>query len=227
MRKALAAFVQSLNRVSSVAAQVDAEIAIAMSPGVRERHETQLAGSVIILSGYFESFLHDVVKAFIDGICARSLPFAGLPAKLRDTHYNEGALLLQKFVLGRARWVAGPREDLVKRMHSVQGAAPYTLFWEAFASTDSNPGPSTVKNILERCDVKHPWKQIQLHSKRKLAFTLIETELKSFMFMRNECAHTGKSTHAPTTTQVRDFIVMLDDLGEGVTGALETRLAGL
>ncbi len=102
MRKALAAFVQSLGRVANVAAHVDAEAGISLNPGVRDRHETLLSGSVIILSGYFESFLKDVVKAFIDDICARSVPFTNLPPRLRDTHYNNGALMLQRFVSGKA-----------------------------------------------------------------------------------------------------------------------------
>jgi hypothetical protein len=112
-------------------------------------------------------------------------------------------------------------------MYSVQATVPYDLFWEAFAATNSNPGATTVENILQRCDVKKAWLSVSQKSIRKHSAHTLKTALDAFIKLRNECAHTGKALHVPTMGELRGYVELLTDIGEGVTGVLEARLATL
>lgn len=227
MRSAYAALQTSLLRVTNLAAHVDTELLLPTTPAIRERHETLLCGAVVVSTGNFEFFLHDLVKAFVTQVCALSKPFASLPDRFQKTHYVDGAALLHRFTSNKAPWITDTREALIARMHSVQTTMPYALFWEAFASTNSNPGSRSVENILLRCDVKKPWQAISLKSINKHSANTLRTALDSFIRLRNECAHTGKALHVPTTGELRGYVDLIMDISEGITGALEDRLATL
>lgn len=227
MRNAYTALNTSLLRVRNLAAYVDAELLQPNSSAMRERHDSMLCGAIVVSTGNFEFFLHDLVRAFITQVCALGRPFASLPERLQRTHYVDGASLLQRFMSNKAPWVIDTKEALISRMHSVQGTAPYSLFWEAYATTNSNPGSKSIENILVRCDVKKPWDAISQKSILKHSPNALKTSLDLFIKLRNECAHTGKAVHVPTTSQLRDYVDLLNDIGEGLTGVLEERLATL
>jgi hypothetical protein len=228
VRSALSAFKASLSRVNGIASHVDSEVVLAAGNAVvRERHETLLCGAVVISTGYFESFIHDLVRAFIKGVCALGRPFATLPARLQKTHYVNGAALLHRFVTNKAPWITDTQVQLIERLDSVRAALPYELFWEAFAATNSNPGPRTVEDILQRCAITNPWGQVSVNSPSKRSKTILETGLASLIGLRNECAHTGKAARIPTTTELRGHVDLLTEIGEGMTVTLETRLSTL
>jgi hypothetical protein len=184
VRAAYAALQASLLRITNLAAHIDSEVLLPSTAAIRERHETLLCGAVVVSAGNFEFFLHDLVRAFVANVCALSKPFATLPARFQRTHYVDGAALLHRFTSNKAPWVAGPREALIARMHSVQSGMPYDLFWEAFAATNSNPGSGAVKDILVRCDVKKPWQAVSSKSIRKHSPNTLTTALDAFIKLR-------------------------------------------
>src|SRR5580658_497657 len=97
MQKALTNLISSVSRVRDIAVDIDANAQEALKdPGIQARHETTLCAATVILSGFLESFLKDVAEEVISDICNRALPFDTLPAKVRITHYWEGAVLLRE-----------------------------------------------------------------------------------------------------------------------------------
>jgi hypothetical protein len=75
----------------------------------------------------------------ITDICSRVVPFDQLPAKIRITHYWDGALHIRE--MARQERTADPlmlakATDAARRLASVGAAQlPYEILWEAFADT--------------------------------------------------------------------------------------------
>lgn len=224
MQVALRDFDLSAGRIEKVADHIDSEVAQAHLPLVRERHETLGCGSIVILSGFFETFLRDVVQAYIRDVNAISAPFSSLPKRMRTTHYSEGAALLHRVARGRARWVRDTQEGILGRLQTVQLAPPYELVWEAFADTGSNPDAETVKAVLARCDISEAWKAIAARSRRKRTALTLKTALDNFIALRHECAHTGRASIVPTTSTLRDNVESLRDIASGIAGVLVDRV---
>lgn len=228
MNTAFANFQVSVNRVRDVANQIDVEVGLpTMGPAVRSRHETLGCGSVVILSGFFETYLKDVVRAFVRDVCALARPFTTLPKELKRTHMLSGAQVLLNVARGRGRWITSTADQILTRLSSVlqPHPSPYDLLWEAFADTRANPGSTTIENILKGCAIKKPWEKLATHAARGRSAVALQFEIDSFIGMRNECAHTGRPTVTPTTTMLRDYADSVVDVGTGVLGALQDRLA--
>src|SRR5260370_39606825 len=97
MQNALPNFKASLERVRAIADDIDVHVQDALKdPAIQARHETTLCAATVILSGFLESFLRELAEEVISDICNRALPFDTLPAKVRITHYWEGALQLRE-----------------------------------------------------------------------------------------------------------------------------------
>jgi hypothetical protein len=75
--------------------------------------------------------------------------------------------------------------------------------------------------------VKKPWQAVSRKSIRRHSPNTLTTALDALIKLRNECAHTGKAVRVPTTGELRGYVDLLTDIGEGVTGVLEDRLAAL
>lgn len=230
MRVALTAFNGSLNRVRDISQDIDANISAALaSPAIRERHETVQCASTVILSGYFESFLKALAEAFIRDLCKKGLPFTTLPEDVRHAHFIEGGKVLTKSATAkrsnRVSWILADGTDIARRLHSVNSLTPYELVWEAFADTESNPGPDVVGKYLSRFGIKKAWPS--LAAKIGIKENLLITQLKSFIAVRNECAHTGAAIHVPSPSQLRDYCDLLTKLGTGIVELLEDHLKNL
>lgn len=92
MQNALPNLKASLDKVRAIADDIDAHAQDALKDAaVQARHETTLCAATVILSGFLESFLREVAEEMIAEICGRSVPFDQLPAKVRVTHYWDGA----------------------------------------------------------------------------------------------------------------------------------------
>lgn len=94
-------------------------------------------------------------------------------------------------------------QDLCRRLASLGLPTGYTLAWESFANTQSNPGPDTLKKLLAGLEIKGGWTAIADLSSRHGS---LEIFLKSFMKMRNVCAHTGAHTTPPSGSDLLDYV---------------------
>jgi HEPN superfamily RiboL-PSP-like protein len=233
MRASLADFVGSLDRVRDIATEIDNNVSRALSDArVLQRHQTVQCASTIIVSGYFESFLSDVAEAFIRDLCSKGIPFGSLPLSIRATHFGEGAELLAKMArretatLKRdpSKQTFADSEGMARRVASVASGAAYELVWEAFAGTRANPGPTSIREFLNRFGIESGWKR--LSQEVRLSEATLETVLSGFISVRNECAHSGTATKIPTPSDVRDYCDLLQRVALGITVILESHLAG-
>jgi hypothetical protein len=234
MRQALADFGSSLNRIRALANSIVAGTGAALAdPAVLDLHETQQCGAIVLLTGYFEAFLKDLVRRFIEDVAASGVAFAGLPDAIRDCHFEGGGRVLTKASESARKGRPTPfgnatREDIVARLHSASSATgSYQIVWEAFADTEANPGPGVVKGIAKNLGLKNFWPTVASKSgdPARWSDTALTSKLNDLIAKRNECAHTGKVSPIPTAADVLDFADMLETLGNGFVSALEDELA--
>jgi hypothetical protein len=234
MRHALADFDLSLQRVRALADHISANTGAALAePALREIHETQQCGALVLLTGYFEAFIKNLVQRFVEGLSRSGLEFGELPEAIRHQHFEGGGIVLTKASQAARKGRSTPfgnatREDIVARLHSPSAAGPYQILWEAFADTQANPAPHVVKEIAENLDVRNFWPvvaQKASNSSRAWSVSSLTEMLNDLIAKRNECAHTGKVFPVPTAGEIIDFSEMLAAIGTGFVAALEDRLA--
>jgi hypothetical protein len=222
---ALANLKASLDRVRDIALDIDASAQAAMAnPLVQARHATTLCAACVILSGFLESFLREIAEEIITEICSRAIPFDTLPENVRVTHYWDGSICLREgarqdkkenpIVLGRSR-------DVARRLASVANPT-YEIIWEAFAETQANPGPNEIGAFLKRFDIANPLPT--LAAAMNTTQNNLVLRLRSFLEIRNECAHTGTATNVPTTTDVQGYCDLIEQLGTGVDAVFQNLL---
>lgn len=228
MQNALPNLKTSLDKVRAIADDIDARALDALKdPTNQARHETTLCAATVILSGFLESFLREVAEEMIAEMCDRAVPFEQLPPKVRVTHYWEGSLHIRE--MARQERSADPlvlakAEDAARRLASVgSGQMPYEILWEAFAQTQANPGPGELSDYLKRFHIEKPLPT--LAAAMNVSENNLTINLRSFIEIRNECAHTGSAKNIPTTSAVRDYCQLLEDLATGIIAVFENVLA--
>lgn len=163
MRSALADFQSEISRIDKVADWLITPEALEskMMPATVAIR----CGAVVLLSGYFETFLKACMCRFITHVNGLGKPLSTLPGRMKITHFENGARVLSKEIR-KARKINDTSlcEDLAARLASVGAVTGYTLVWEAFADTEANPGPSVVGG----CSVRLAWKIRGKRSKQYL-----------------------------------------------------------
>lgn len=230
MQNALPNFKASLDKVRAIADDIDAHVQDALKgAAIQARHETTLCAATVILSGFLESFLREVAEEMIADICGRAVPFDQLPPKIRIAHYWDGALHIHE--MARQEKSEDPllldkAEDAARRLASVSGGQmPYEIVWEAFADTQANPGPKEIASFLKRFHILEPLPTLAAAININLSSNTLALSLTSFMKIRNECAHTGSATNVPTTSDVRGYCKLLEDIGSGIVTVFQNALA--
>lgn len=203
---------------------MDARVLTA-TPDERLRDETLRCACTVILSGFFETFLKECAAAFIAEISLRNVPFSDLPPYTQLRHFEGGGELLGLKARNhsRASWVSGDHFDLVQRLSSpALRSSNYTLVWEAFATTQGNPGPDVVEEILKSLGVDN--RNPRLNTALGGTYSGLRFALGAFILVRNECAHTGTAVNVPTTGAVRSYCTTIEAISHAVVCVLEGRL---
>ena len=218
MHDAIRDLKSSLIRIRDITFDIDAQAAAALADrALAGRLETIRCALVVILTGYFESFLRDSVQAFISNVNSRSIPYATLPDKLRAINLAEGGRALTQRVKeehgGRVTWITASSADIAGRLGSIHSGPRCDLVWEAFAQTRSNPNFEVVKDFLTRVGVATP--ALALEAATGLSHQLISGNLESLLSMRNESAHSGQPAVVPVPSTIRTFCDLLERIGDG------------
>lgn len=217
----------SVARVRDIANDIDQHAKAALADSaLQARHQTTLCATTVILSGFLESFLREAAEEMVAEICKAGIPFDNLPAKVRATHYWEGGNWLRE-IAKRERSENPMRlaeaSDVARRLAS-PGASPsaYEILWEAFADTQANPGPDQIAQFLKRFDIAEPLPT--LAAAIKTTQNTLALRLRSFIEVRNECAHSGP-TKSLTTTDVQGYCDLIEQIGGGVMDMFRKVLA--
>jgi hypothetical protein len=120
--------------------------------------------------------------------------------------------------------VLAQAQDLARRLASTGATTPYELVWEAFAETKSNPGPDQIGEFLKRFDIERPIET--LAAAMKLSQNTLVLNLKSFMCVRHECAHTGSAQVMPTTSDLRSYCDLIELVANGIGQVFQDMLNG-
>jgi hypothetical protein len=99
---------------------------------------------------------------------------------------------------------------------------PYEIIWEAFADTQANPGPDQIGAFLKRFSIEEPLPT--LAGAMNTTQNNLVLRLKSFMEIRNECAHTGSARNVPTTSDVQGFCDLIEQIGTGIVAVFNDTL---
>lgn len=213
---ALSEFQNSVKRVRDIANEITAQAAAALADAtLRERHETIQCSCVVILVGYFESFIRNLAKEAVSTLCAASPPFASLDAKIRSTHFEHGGRILQSKASGKRKfsWILASQEDIARRLSSV--AAPsYEIVWEAFANTNANPGVDVVQEFLGNFGIKKGWEKIAIEN--KVTSQWARDSLDNIIVVRNECAHTGAVSVIPAPSTLIQYATNIEDIAKAM-----------
>lgn len=225
MSRSLASFKESLARIRDIINDINANTANALKDAaVRARYETIRCATMVILSGFFESFIRNVADEFITELCARGVPFDNLPERIRATHFAGGAALLLKRAEKEKH--ATPMSEsavMVQRLASVISVMPYELVSEAFGDTRANPSAQIVREFLGRFGIEHPGQQLTQTS--GFSESGLETTFRSFIALRNECAHTGTAGNVPTGGEITDICDFLDKVATAIVDILDAHFS--
>lgn len=183
-----------------------------LTSGALRASQPVSCGIVVLLSGVFEAFLKNCVSDYVSALNGKCLASNAIPDKMLLKHFREGggALVAEVKRVVKRNKSKGPLdlssvEDLIRRLGARAASGRTELAWESFAQTRGNPGPDVVKEILAGLDVKSGWDQIKKEAQLlKKGVIDLKIWLESFVDLRNECAHTGASSSAPTTSEIRD-----------------------
>jgi len=198
---------------------MDSDVAAALrSSIVRDKHAAVRSASIVLLSGFLESFLRQCAEVFFEELERKGVRYAELPVSMHKVHFVGGLAEAQKVV-------KGDDDDFSQTMAALGMLAdPRTrnlpaLYWKAFAVTKGNPGPDVLADYLKNFGVKNPLQAIG--DMVELDATFIRLNLQSFISLRNECAHSGKTKKTPSTQDVREFVHFLRQLTLGISRVLE------
>lgn len=180
--------------------------------------------SIVLLSGYFENYLKNIVREYIAEINTLGRPIALIPFDMQVKHYAGGAeALLWASKKDKNLKTTSISQDLTRRLGSLHNTTGYELAWEAFANTKSNPGTETVNNILAGLEIKKTWDEINGLKKQH---GRLDTFLASFIEMRNVCAHTGRHHTPPSAGDISGYVERFRGLAECIDLLIGIRLEG-
>lgn len=213
-------FKQDVEKIETVAGWLVMPMAI-RSDGLLAANAIS-CGCVVLLSGYFESYLKESMQAFIQSVNKLEKPFAKLPDEIQYTHFYKGGQILQQTTKNKSANNKKQSENIAVRLASVSNFIGYELVWEAFADMKSNPGPEVIKDAIKNIGVKDAWGKIHQIESHKGQLDIF---LKSFVEKRNECAHTGRLPSAPTRSELIEYGENLIAISNAIRKILTDQLA--
>lgn len=205
-------FLESLDVTEQVGLSISAPDAI--KPSHLPVTNAISCATVVLISGYFENFLKNIVKEYINNLNLLGKPLTAIPINMQLRHFSGGADALN--------WASKEdkslgstlvSQDLSRRLASLSQPTGYILAWEAFANTKSNPGTETVKTILSGLEISQVWYEINSLSS---AHGRLDTFLMSFIKMRNICAHTGRHHTPPSGMDIIDYVGKFRGIAESI-----------
>lgn len=180
--------------------------------------------TVVLISGYFENYLKNLVKEYIEAINSLGKPLVKIPFDMQLKHYSGGAAALAwASKEDKAIRTTSISQDLSRRLASLSQPTGYILAWEAFANTNSNPGTETVATILSGLEVDKAWIEI---NDLQNSHGRLDTFLTSFIKMRNVCAHTGRHNTPPSGADIVEYAEKFRALAACIDMLTAIRLEG-
>lgn len=192
-------------------------------------NRSMCCGCVLLLSGYFESFLKDSIETFINKLNSLRLPIASIPREMVYQHFEGGAEHVRTYSKKDKSENVDLSlihvKDFLSRLSSITSEDDeYQLVWEAFANTKSNPNTDVVKDLLSNVGIKKTWPKINDLATNK---GQLDVFLRSFIEVRNICAHTGTHNTPPRPSEILEFCDNFEEIATCLMILLSSRISDL
>jgi len=194
---------------------------------LRAQHGTIQLGSVVLLSGYLESYLKAICEAYFAELLTKGFGAKKLGDRVVETHLREGAGHLTDLVKRESKKSPGSlteSEAFVRRLVAPILDANKAPVWEAFARTQGNPSPRVVKDVLKGLGISDPFQRASVAVNGRYSSATFDQLLQNFVDLRNECAHTGTAQVVPSPSTIYDFVMLLRTLTLGIAKIVDLRV---
>lgn len=214
-------FSKSVKPILSLMDNIQNNAALSLTNhSLHAQHQTIQSGSIVLASGFLESFLRDICETYFIELAKKGVGLNILGQDFLEIHLKEGAGHLSDLVKRESRKSSSKtlQESLIFARRLVDPLNNNTLSpaWEAFARTQGNPSSETIKKILKGLGIKSGFTNLERAVNGRYSNSTIELMLTNFLELRNECAHTGISSNIPTPGQIKDTISFLRIITYGI-----------
>lgn len=210
--------------------RVQAEANLALrDQSIRSQHHAIQCGSIVLLSGYLESFIRSICETYFAILSAKGFGMAALGSEFLEVHLREGAGHLAELVKRERRKnqsLTGATA-FVRRLMAPIADASKSPSWEAFARTQGNPSPEVLKSVLRGLGVKGGLDAVATATNGRYSAAAAQQLLQNLIDLRNECAHTGSATSVPQPSTVLDLVYFTRVLVLGVCGVVDKQITAL
>lgn len=230
IRAAYTEFSESAGPILKLMARVQIEAPQAMrDSGLLAQHNTIQLGSVVLLSGFLESYLRKVCEAYFAELLSKGYGMNRLSPSYLETHLREGAGHLADLVKREVKRKNSLTDSsaFVRRLVAPIVDATTSPVWEAFARTQGNPSPEVVKAVLSGLEIKGGFDAISQALKGKYSASTVTGLLKNLNDIRNECAHTGTTSNVPQPSSIMDLVQFTRYLTLGISRLIDQKITEL
>ena len=209
IREAYSEFSDSATPILKLMERIQRESSLALrDQSLLSQHNTIQLGSVVLLSGFIESFLRSACESYFAELLKKGFGMQHLGDEFLRTHLREGAGHLSDLVRREVKHTNSLSDSsaFVRRLVAPIIDSSRAPVWEAFARTQGNPSPEVIGAILRGLGIKGGFDALDSAiSSRYSAATMVRL-LKNLNELRNECAHTGTATNVPQPSTVIDMV---------------------
>lgn len=198
--------------------------------GLLAQHNTVQLGSVVLLSGFLESFLRAVCEGYFAELLSKGYGMNQLGQQYLTIHLREGAGHLSDLVKRELRQKNALTESsaFVRRLVAPIMDTAKSPVWEAFARTQGNPSPDVLKTILDGLGIKGGFTAIEAAlGKQKYSASTLAQLLKNLNDLRNECAHSGTAQSVPQPSTIVDLVQFTRHLALAVCRLVDQKITEL
>ena len=149
-----------------------------------------------------------------------------LSSSYLETHLREGAGYLADLVKREVKRKNSLTDSsaFVRRLVAPIIDTTKSPVWEAFARTQGNPSPDVVKNVLIGLEIKGGFDAIAQALNGKYSSSTLTSLLKNLNDIRNECAHTGKTSSVPQPSSIIDLVQFTRYLALGICRLIDQKI---
>lgn len=231
IRATFSDFSEAAHPVKKLMLRVQNESSSALKDSaLRAQHHTMQLGSVVLMSGFFESFLRALCENYFAELLTKGFGMQKLGTDYLEIHLREGAGHLADLVKRESKKKPLSLSDssaFVRRLVAPITDASKAPVWEAFSRTQGNPSPDVVKNILSGLGIKGGLASIEGATGGRYSASSIEQLLRNFVELRNECAHTGSAKNVPQPSTVLDQVYFLRVIALGMCKLTDQKITAL
>ncbi|MEM5461933.1 HEPN domain-containing protein [Paraburkholderia phytofirmans] len=209
IRSSYSEFSKSAAPIIKLMERIQSESANAMRDrALLAQHNTVQLGSVVLLSGFLESFLRSVCASYFAELSNKGLGMHSLGDEFLKIHLREGAGHLSDMVKREQKRKKSLSDSsaFVRRLVAPIMDPTKAPVWEAFARTQGNPSSDVVTAILAGLGIKGGFSALDDAIGRKYSASTMTQLLNNLTELRNESAHTGTATNVPQPSTIMDLV---------------------